>query len=303
VTIPAGADYVSDPVPMPVAPQADLAITLYMEDQPTHQTGHPGSRATSYIVPGNHVADEDFAAPLTLDHWYFLSGIDVQASPSAAAVVTLGDSITDGHGATTNGNDRWPDVLAQRLNADPNTRGIGVLNQGIGGNRILLNGIGPNALARFDSDVLVQPGVRFLIVLEGVNDIGGLAREHDVPKPEHDAMVTAIESAFEQMVTRAHEHGIRVIGATILPFAGSEYYHPGPATEADRQAINDWIRSKGHFDAVVDFDDLTRDPQNPTHLLPDYDSGDHLHPSPAGYAAMADAIPLSIFAGATVGRR
>jgi lysophospholipase L1-like esterase len=194
-------------------------------------------------------------------------------------------------------------VLAQRLNADPNTRGIGVLNQGIGGNRILLNGIGPNALARFDSDVLVQPGVRFLIVLEGVNDIGGLAREHDVPKPEHDAMVTAIESAFEQMVTRAHEHGIRVIGATILPFAGSEYYHPGPATEADRQAINDWIRSKGHFDAVVDFDDLTRDPQNPTHLLPDYDSGDHLHPSPAGYAAMADAIPLSIFAGATVGRR
>ena len=167
---------------------------------------------------------------------------------------------------------------------------------------MLLNGVGPNALARFDNDVIAQPGVRYLIILEGVNDIGVLARAHDVPKPEHDEMVREIESAFAQMVIRAHEHGIQVIGATILPFGGSEYYHPGAATEADRQAINDWIRAKGNFDAVVDFDQLTRDPQNPSHLLAAYDSGDHLHPSPAGYAAMARAIPVSIFAGATVGR-
>lgn len=297
VTIPPGADYISDPVTMPVVPQSDLAVTLHMEEQPSQQTGHPGSRATSYVVPGNHVADADFDSPLKIDHWYFLAGIDVPAtSPRVAAVVTLGDSITDGHGATTNGNDRWPDILVQRLDADQQTHDISVLNQGIGGNRVLLNGIGPNALARFNSDVLAQPGARFLIILEGVNDLGVLAREHDVPKSEHDVMVAQIESAFQQMVTRGHECGMRVIGATILPFAGSEYYHPGPATEADRRAINDWIRAKGNFDAVIDFDQVTRDPQNPTHLLPEYDSGDHLHPSPAGYAAMARSIPLSLFA-------
>ena len=299
VTIPPNADYLSDPIAMPVAPTADLAITLHLEDQPPLETGHPGSRATSYIIAGNHVADLDFTNPTKLDHWYFIASIDVAAPPDARAIVALGDSITDGHGATTNGNDRWPDVLAKRLLDTPATQSVSVLNQGIGGNRILLDGIGPNAIARFNDDVLAQPGVRYLIILEGVNDIGVFARLHDPPQAEHDALVTRIESALQQMVERAHQHGIQAYGGTITPFAGSEYYHPGPATEADRQKINNWIRAKGNFDAVIDFDAVTRDPQSPTHLLPAYDSGDHLHPSPAGYAAMANAIPYSLFVVAT----
>ncbi|HZS55487.1 MAG TPA: SGNH/GDSL hydrolase family protein, partial [Bryobacteraceae bacterium] len=199
------------------------------------------------------------------------------------------------HGATTNGNDRWPDILAQHLQSVAATRMIGVLNQGIGGNRVLLNGLGPNALARFDRDVLAQTGVRYLVVLEGVNDLGTLARTAEVPQAEHDELVHRLISAYAQMVARAHAHGIRVIGATILPYGGSGYYHPGPASEADRQAINQWIRAPGNFDAVVDFDRIMRDPMHPELLLPAYDSGDHLHPGPAGYKAMADGMSPALF--------
>jgi peptidoglycan/xylan/chitin deacetylase (PgdA/CDA1 family) len=164
---------------------------------------------------------------------------------------------------------------------------------------LLLDGLGPNALARLDSDVLAQAGARYLIVLEGVNDIGSLARTGEVPPAAHDTLVRGVIGAYEQIVTRAHTHGIEVIGATILPFVGSEYYHPVPASEADRQAINQWIRTPGHFDAFIDFDKVTGDPEHPDRLLPAFDSGDHLHPSPAGYAAMAEAIPLSLFAPET----
>jgi lysophospholipase L1-like esterase len=211
-----------------------------------------------------------------------------------AAVVTLGDSITDGHGATTDGNDRWSDVLAGRMQAEKSTRMMGVLNEGIGGNRLLLDGLGPNALARFDRDVVAQTAVRAVIVLEGVNDLGTLTRDHDVSAEEHTALVGRIEAAYTQMIERARAHGIRVIGATILPYGGSTYYHPGPESEADRQSINAWIREAGHFDAVMDFDKLTRDPAHPDRLLPAYDSGDGLHPGPAGYKAMGDAIPLTL---------
>lgn len=295
VTVPAGADYVSDPLAFPVAPLSDLAISLYTEEPPANQTGHPGSRATSYIVHGNRLSAADLAEAKKVEHWYFLAGVDVSAPPQAAAIVTLGDSITDGHGATTDGNDRWPDLLAKRLQSDRGKKEFAVLNQGIGGNRLLLDGAGPNALARFDHDVLARPGVRYIIVLEGVNDIGMLARTSEVPAAEHESMVKNIIAAYEQIVSRAHTHGIQVIGATILPFADSAFYHPSPATEADRQAINAWIRGAGHFDAFVDFDEVTRDPQHPDHLLPGFDSGDHLHPSPAGFAAMANAVPLSLF--------
>ena len=171
---------------------------------------------------------------------------------------------------------------------------MGVLNEGIGGNRLLLDGLGPNALARFDRDVLAQTAVRAVIVLEGVNDLGTLTRDHDVSAEEHAALVRRIEAAYAQMIERAHAHGVRVIGATILPYVGSKYYHPGPESEADRQAINAWIRVAGHFDAVVDFDKVTRDPEHPDRLLPAYDSGDHLHPGPAGYKAMGEAIPLTL---------
>ena len=220
---------------------------------------------------------------------------DVAAPAQAAAVVTLGDSITDGHGATTNGNDRWPDVLARRLQGTPATKTVSVLNHGIGGNRLLLDGLGPNALARFDRDVVAQTGVRYVIVFEGVNDLGTLTRDAPASAAEHKALVDRIESAYEQMILRAHAHGIRVIGATITPYGGSGYYHPNAENDADRQAINAWIRDPKHFDAVVDFDKVVRDPAQPDRLNPAFDSGDHLHPSAVGYKAMGEAIPLTMF--------
>jgi len=296
VIVPAGAEYISDPIDYPMAPLSNLAVSLYLDTPPAQQTGHPGSRATSYLVHGNLVSAADLPDAKKVDHWYLLSGVDVVQPSGAASIVTLGDSITDGHGATTNANDRWPDVFAQRLQANPATRTRGVLNQGIGGNHLLIDGLGPNALSRFDRDVLAQPDVRYLIVLEGVNDLGGLTRIAEVSPAEHSALVQRILAAYEQIIVRAHAHGIRVIGATILPYMGSDYYHPGPASDADRQSINQWIRAPGHFDAVVDFDQVTRDPSHPERLLPLYDSGDHLHPSPAGYRAMGEAIPLSLFA-------
>ena len=292
VMIPAGAEYLSDAVAFPVAALSSLAISIHFDQPPTGETGHPGSRATSYVARGDMVSATSLPDAKTVEHWYQVSGVDVTSPVQAGAVVTLGDSITDGHGATTNENDRWPDVLAARMQTEKSTRTMGVLNEGIGGNRLLLDGLGPNALARFDRDVLAQTGVRTVIVLEGVNDLGTLTRDHDVSAEEHAALVRRIEEAYSQMIERAHAHGIRVIGATILPYSGSKYYHPGPESEADRQAINAWIREVGHFDAVVDFDKLTRDPAHLDHLLPTYDSGDGLHPGPVGYKAMADAIPL-----------
>ncbi|WP_019831503.1 SGNH/GDSL hydrolase family protein [Sphingomonas sp. PR090111-T3T-6A] len=294
VTIPAGASYLSDPVAMNAAPLAVLAVSLHLPEAPDRQTGHPGSRSTSYLVHGNQSAAADLANAQKVEHWYQLAGIEVEGPAGAGAVVTLGDSITDGHGATTNGNDRWPDKLAERLQASPATRSLSVLNQGIGGNRLLLDGLGPNALARFDRDVLAQPGVRTVVLLEGVNDLGTLTRDASVTPEGHAALVEQIIGAYRQIIERAHAQGVKVIGATILPYAGSSYYHPDAANEADRQAVNRWIREPGHFDGIVDFDRVTRDPAHPDHLRPDFDSGDHLHPSPAGYRAMADAVPLAL---------
>jgi lysophospholipase L1-like esterase len=247
-------------------------------------------------VHGDWVGAPTLTEPKHVDHWYQVSEIDVQTAPGAAAIVALGDSITDGHGATTNGNDRWTDVLAARLQASLATRNIGVSNQGIGGNHLLSDGLGPNVLARLNRDVLAPAGVRWVIVFEGVNDLGGLARNGEVPSAEHVAMVQRVLAAYQQIIARAHAHGLRVYGATITPYVGSNYYHPGPLSEADRQAVNAWIRAAGHFDAVIDFDAVVRDPQHPDQLLSADDCGDHLHPSAAGYKAMADSIPLTLFA-------
>ena len=298
VTIPAGAEYTSDPVGFAAAAQSNLAITFHIDEAPAEETGHPGSRATSYLVRGDHVSDADLPGATRFDHWFNIEGVDVSAPPETAAIVALGDSITDGHGSTTNGNDRWPDDLARRLSeVTPamHARPRAVLNEGIGGNRLLLDGLGPNALARFDRDVLAQPGVRYLIVLEGINDIGTFGLEANEPPSAHEALVRRIVAAYEQMVMRAHAHGIHVLGGTLTPLGGSTYYKPGPRSEADRQAVNRWIRTPGHFDAVIDFDKAVRDPQRPDQLLPAFDSGDHLHPSPAGYRAIAAAISLADF--------
>jgi lysophospholipase L1-like esterase len=298
VVIPPGAEFISDPIAYAVAPLSDLAVSLHYDRPPAEQTGHPGSRATSYLVHGDATASAELAGARKFDHWYQLSAIDVAVLGSeTASIVALGDSITDGHGATTNGNDRWTDVLAQRLQADPRTRNIGVLNQGIGGNHLLTDGLGPNVLARFNRDVLAQTGVRWVIVLEGVNDIGGLTRLGDPPRAEHDAYVHRILATYEQIVARAHAAHIKAVGATIMPYTDSEYYHPPASNEADRQVINQWIRMPGHFDAVIDFDKSMADPQRPNYLAPAYDLGDHLHPSPAGYKAMGEMVPLSLFLG------
>ncbi|HKV26611.1 MAG TPA: SGNH/GDSL hydrolase family protein [Candidatus Acidoferrum sp.] len=299
VTIPPHADYLSDPVAFSVAPLTDVAVTLHLDVPPAEETGHPGSRATSYVVHGDMISAAELPSPEKVDHWYFLAGIDVAAAQDARAIVIFGDSITDGHGATTNGNDRWTDVLAKRLQASSGMRKVAVLNHGIGGNHLLTDGLGPNALSRFDHDVIAQAGARYLIVLEGINDVGMLSLKGEVVSAEHAALVNRIIAAYEQIVARAHTHGIKVIGGTILPFVGSNYYHPGPANEADRQVINAWIRAPGHFDAVIDFDKITRDPEHSERLLPAYDFGDHLHPSPAGYAAMAQGIPLALFTAGT----
>jgi lysophospholipase L1-like esterase len=295
VTIPPGGEYVSDAVEMPVAALSNVAVSFHLAEPPARQTSHPGSRATTWFVHGDAVGATKLTDAKHVDHWFQVSEIDVRAAAGAAAVLALGDSITDGHGATTNGNDRWTDVLAARLQGAKKARNLGVSNQGIGGNHLLTDGLGPNVLARFDRDVLAPAGARWVIVFEGVNDLGGLARTGEATAAEHATLVQHVTAAYEQIVLRAHAHGLRVIGATITPYVGSDFYHPGPLSEADRQAVNQWIRAEGHFDAVVDFDAVVRDPQKPDHLLPGFDCGDHLHPSPAGYKAMGEAIPLKLF--------
>lgn len=293
VIIPAGAEYVSDPVSIRVPALSTLSVSIQFAALPNSLTGHPGSRATSYMAQGNQLAAVDFPAAARVEHWYFLSGVDVQPDRVPAVVAVLGDSITDGHGVTTDTNTRWTDVLANRLAATG--RSLAVINLGIGGNRVVTDGLGPNALARFDRDILGRNGVRCLIILEGVNDIGVLTRDAPASPDEHRALVDRILSGYRQMVARAHDRGIKVIGATILPYGANSYYHPGPASEADRQAINSWIRRRGHFDAVIDFDSLTRDPAHPQLMRKEYDSGDGLHPSEAGYRAMGEAVPFSLF--------
>ena len=297
VTIPAGADSYSDPIAFDTRALSDLAITLYLEVPPTRQTSHPGSRETSFLVHGNHVADATLSGAAAVDHWFLISGVDVRESSRGAAIVAFGDSITDGHGTADNSDTRWPDDLARRLQSSSRTRSLSVLNAGTGGNRLLLDGLGPNALARFNRDVLAQTGVRYVIVLEGVNDLRTSTRLAPISAAEHTLLVHGISAAYEQIIVRAHAQGITVIGGTITPYMGSDYYHPAAASEADRQAINAWIRQPGHFDAVIDFDRAVRDPRHPGRMLPAEDSGDHLHPSPAGYRAMAAAIALELFTG------
>ncbi len=288
--IPAGGEWLSDPVAWPGGAFQDLAVSVHVLADPDGQTSHPGSRATSYVVRGNATQAAAITGATPVDHWYLLSGIEVASCSASGGVVVLGDSITDGRGSTTNGNDRWTDFLARRLNGR-----IAVINQGIGGNRVLADGLGPNAVARLTRDVLAQPGIRHLILLEGINDIGNLARQKTATPAEHAALVEQLIAAYAQIIARARALGIKVHGATILPFMSNEYYSPDAASEADRQAINAWIRTSGAFDSVIDLDAVMRDPARPGYLNPAYDTGDGLHPNPAGFRAMADAVPLSLF--------
>lgn len=292
VTIPAGGLVVSDPVSMRVAPLADLAVSIYLPDQPINDTTcHADGQSTNFIATGNTTTAETLNDSRPIYSWCFLKGIDVGARESnAAAIVCFGDSITDGWASTRDANRRWPDVLARRLQADPNTAHLAILNEGIGGNRLLHDGAGPNAIARFDRDVLAQTGVRFVILLEGINDIGHITE----PRDPSDIIGAQDEIfALSQLAARAHSHGLRVIGATITPFIGASY--ASPAGEQIREAVNQWIRTSSLFDAVIDFDQITRDPANPTTFAPALDSGDHLHPGDAGYERMGSSIDLALF--------
>src|ERR1039457_366735 len=291
VTIPGGALMFSDPVSLPVAALSDLVVTLKAGTVPDGITGHPGSRETSYLAAGDEVSAATLNDAITTDHWYLLDGVDVISSGAAAAVVTLGDSITDGRGSITNQNTRWPDDLARALAADKRYSSVSVLNEGIGGNRILRDGLGPNALARFDRDVIVQSSVRWVLVFEAVNDIGGTKAATN--REQTSAVADDVIDAYRQFILRAHTHGLRIYGATITPFGKSFYF--SDATEATRQKVNAWIRTSGQFDAVVDFDKATRDPSEPSQLMADVDSGDHLHLNSEGYKRMAAAIDLRLF--------
>jgi lysophospholipase L1-like esterase len=281
ITIPAGEAVYSDTIDFAVKPLSNLAVTIYFGQTSSDITGHPGSRTTSYIQSGNTVAATGMESAAKTDHWYILSGIDMWLDDSYATVVTLGDSITDGRGSTTNENNRWPDNLARRLLADPNTKKVGMLNQGIGGNTIVSGGLGTTALKRFDHDVLEQNGVRWVIILEGVNDIGSSSNPQ---------IANQVIAAYEQFIEKSHAKNIKVYGVPILPFGGSQY-----SNETARQTINNWIRTSGKFDAVIDMDAAVRDPANPAVLLQAYDSGDHLHLSVAGYQKMAESINLDLF--------
>jgi lysophospholipase L1-like esterase len=295
VSIPAGALAISDAIDLDVPPLSDLAVTIYVRDAPREITGHPGSRTTSFLQAGNLADAAELAAAARVEHWYFLSGVDVLAGREAAAIAVLGDSITDGRGSTTDRHDRWPDLLARRLQGAQGTSQIAVLNQGIGGNRLLHDGLGPNALARLDRDILAQPGVRWVVVLEGINDIGTgpSLRAKGEPAPTADDIIFA----YEQIIERARGHGLLIYGATIMPFEGFTYMdYYSPEREADRQRVNAWIRTSGRFDGVIDFDAATRDPERASRLSAAVDGGDHLHPSANGYRIMADAIDLRLFA-------
>lgn len=294
VVVPVGALMVADPLDFDLAPRSNLTVTMYLaQGQASHNiTSHPGSRTTSYLLAGNHVAATDLPGATPIDHWYFLSGVEVLSPPTTAAVVMVGDSLTDGRGSTTNGNDRWPDRLLARLQADRDTADVAVLNQAAGGNRVLADGLGPGALARFDRDVLATSGVRWVFVFEGVNDIGTAAATEAAQKQVVDDLI----GAYDQMITRAHALGLTVYGATLLPFGGNpECDDPAGHRAAARRAVNDWIRAGRRFDAVVDFDRAARDPAMPRRLLAAYDDGDHLHLNPAGYQALADAVPVRLF--------
>jgi lysophospholipase L1-like esterase len=294
-TIAAGALVLSDAVHLDVPPLADLAVSLYVPGAiaPSFQITGRYARQTNYISPpGNFTAALTMPVGKLTDEWFFVSGIDVLASHETGGIVALGDSLTDGNISTHDAYCRWPDQLARRLIARQEGRPLGVMNQGLGGNRILHDVRGDSGLRRFDRDVLAQPGVTHVLVMLGTND---LRNRH--AKPEEEVTAAQMIAGLHQMAVRAQARGIKVLGATLTPF-GNETYLPGawnPVREEHRVAVNTWIRTSSVLDGVVDFDQALRDPACPTQMLPIYDCGDGLHPSDRGYGAMGDAIDLALF--------
>ena len=294
-TIATGALLISDPVALDVPPLGDVAITVHLPDDLPASFGVTGryARVTNYISPlGNFADTEAMPVGRITDDWYFVGGVDVVAEAGTGGIVALGDSLTDGNIATHDAWANWPSQLARRLTARRSGRKMGVMNQGLGGNRILHDIRGDSGLRRFDRDVLAQPGVTHVIVLLGTNDL-----RNRQGRPEEEANAAAMIAGLKQLALRAQARGVKIFGGTLTPFE-NETFLPGawnPAREAVRQEVNAWIRTGGAFDAVIDFDAGVRDPEHPTAMLPVWDCGDHLHQSDAGYNHMGDIIDLSLF--------
>jgi lysophospholipase L1-like esterase len=294
-TIAAGALVVSDPVELSVAPLADVAVSVHLPQDLPPSFGITGryARQTNYVSPpGDFAAEEVMPVGRLTDDWYFACGVDVVAPRETGAVVAVGDSLTDANISTHDGHHSWPSQLARRLVARPGGRPMAVMNQGLGGNRILHDIRGDSGLRRFDRDVLAQPGVTHAVIMLGTNDL-----RNRPGKLEEEVAAPQMIAGLQQLAVRGQARGIKVIAATLTPFE-NETFLPGawnPRREAARQAVNDWLRKTDVFDAIVDFDRALRDPDHPTRMLPIYDCGDHLHPSDRGYRAMGDAIDLALF--------
>jgi lysophospholipase L1-like esterase len=288
VTISANMDTVSDPVSFHLEPGMKVAITICFAEAGPEIGGHAASRTTSYLLPGNQSVTADFSNAITTDHWFVISGIDVIAPKSTAAIAILGNSIVDGRGSGTSKFNRWSDVLSERLLKNPATSHRGVLNLGIGGNCVVRGGQGQPAVIRFDRDILSQNNVKWLIISEGINDIGGIRDSIAAPKVARDLI-----DAYNQMIDKAHAKGLKVYGTTILPFAKS--FYDKDFRQTVRDTVNQWIRISGRFDAVIDFDKVVTDPNNSKTMLPDLQSGDFLHPNEAGYRLMGEAVDLKLF--------
>jgi lysophospholipase L1-like esterase len=294
VTIPPGALVVSDGVKLDVPALSDLAVSLYLPGPTGQATWHAAALSTNYVSqPGDFTAAGDMPVDHTVASWFYLTDVEVKVSKDTFAVVTFGDSITDGTRSTPDTNHRWPNLLAERL-AQHHAK-LSVVDEGIAGNRVLHDFVGPNALARFDRDVLTQAGVGYVTVLLGINDIGDIGRVLTGQPGLRPQPVSADEiiAGHQQMIMRAHQQGLKIVGSTLTPFEGAAYF--SAEGETKREAVNKFIRTGGAYDGVIDFDAAVRDPGHAARFLPMYDSGDHLHPNDAGYKAMADAIDLSLF--------
>jgi lysophospholipase L1-like esterase len=309
VTVLPGAPTLSDPVDFKLEPLREIAVSIFLPGKVTASSVHFWGQHQTYVSgPGDLTAKSELPDSTKQMSWYWLADVEVWVPEDIAATVAFGDSITDGVGAKQGDYADWPDSLAVRLAENKKTAAMAVVNEGIGGNRILHDGAGASALARFDRDVLAQPGVVNLIILEGINDIGfphlkPPPRQGEAPPKESpfaDQFVSAQDLivGLRQLIERAHQHGIRVFGATLTPFEGADYY--SPEGEAIRQEVNQWIRRSGAFDGVFDFDAAVRDPKHPAQFLQPCDSGDHLHPSAAGFKAIAEAVDISALRGGVV---
>jgi lysophospholipase L1-like esterase len=296
VTIAPGTDALSDAVPFDVAALQELAVSLYVPTATGPSTSHTVGMQTAYVVRGDATSATSLSGAEADGTRYFLTDVEVTAAPDARALVVVGDSVSDGVGSTDDANARWPDALAARLQADPRLRTIAVVNAGLAGNRILNDGVapflGPSTLRRFDRDALDKPGVRWVVLLQGINDITATDL---LPSAADKVTVEQIVAGMKTLVARAHARDVKVFGATLLPRAGARGSRPHtPAGEAMRVKVNEWIRTGGAFDAVVDFEAVVRDPARPTFLRADLDSGDGTHPNDAGYRAMAAAFDLAL---------